>query len=126
MFLSFFQQGKTASYQCLPLLHQKLHTNIDLVIIVVVSPLKALMKDQISCIVAKYLLLFCSLPNLILQVSALSSKGLTACQTDDLVKEGVCNGDYHVYFTSEILLSSKKWSGLLVGYLYSSRLLFFL
>ena len=60
-----------------------------------------------------------------IQVSALSNKGLTACcisgdQYDDLVKEGVCNGEYQfVYFTPEIL---KKWRGLLLGDLYSSRL----
>ena len=55
-----------------------------------------------------------------LQVSALSNKGLTACcisgdQNDDLVKESVCNGEYQfVYFTPEILISSKKWRGLLL------------
>ena len=61
-----------------------------------------------------------------LQVSALSNKGLTACcisgdQNDDLVKEGVCNGEYQfVYFTPEIVKS------LLLGDLYSCRLQFFL
>ena len=42
------------------------------------------------------------------------------------MKEGVCNGEYQfVYFTPEILISSKKWRGLLLGDLYSSRLQFF-
>ena len=41
-------------------------------------------------------------------------------------ERGVCNGEYQfVYFTPEILISSKKWSGLLLGDLYSSRLQFF-
>ena len=60
-----------------------------------------------------------------LQVSALSNKGLTACcisgdQNDDLVKEGVCNG---------LCTSLQKYlfqvKSLLLGDLYSSRLQFF-
>ena len=43
--------GKSALYQCLPLLHKKLYPDSDSAIIVVISPLKALIKDQASCIV---------------------------------------------------------------------------
>ena len=39
--------GKSACYQCLPLLHQKLQPDCDPSIVVVVTPLKALMKDQV-------------------------------------------------------------------------------
>ena len=40
------------------------------------------------------------------------------------MKEGAFEGEYHfIYFTPEILLSSKKW---LLGDLYSSRLLYFI
>ena len=39
--------GKSACYQCLPLLHKKLQPDCDPSIVVVVTPLKALMKDQV-------------------------------------------------------------------------------
>ena len=62
-----------------------------------------------------------------LQVSALSNKGLTACcisgdQNDDLVKEGVWNGGYQFVYFQKFLCT--KWRGLLLGDLYSSRLQF--
>ena len=55
--------GKSACYQCLPLLHKKLYPGSDSAIIVVVSPLKALIKDQASCIVVFLSNLFYSAPN---------------------------------------------------------------
>ena len=39
--------GKSACYQCLPLLHKKTSPRLDPSIVVVVIPLKALMKDQV-------------------------------------------------------------------------------
>ena len=54
---------KSACYQCLPLLHTKLYPGSDSAIIVVVSPLKALIKDQASCIVVFLSNLFYSAPN---------------------------------------------------------------
>ena len=54
--------GKSACYQCLPLLHKKLYPGSDSAIIVVVSPLKALIKDQASCVVVFLSNLFYSAP----------------------------------------------------------------
>ena len=54
--------GKRACYQCLPLLHKKLYPCSDSAIIVVVSPLKALIKDQASCIVVFLSNLFYNAP----------------------------------------------------------------
>ena len=55
--------GKSACYHCLALLHKKLYRGSDSAIIVVVSPLKALIKDQASCIVVFLSNLFYSAPN---------------------------------------------------------------
>ena len=60
---SSYWVGKSACYQCLPLLHKKLYPGSDSAIIVVVSPLKALIKDQASCIVVFLSNLFYSAPN---------------------------------------------------------------
>ena len=46
-----YSSYKEFCYQCLPLLHKKVYPDSDSAIIVVVSPLKALIKDQASCIV---------------------------------------------------------------------------
>ena len=48
-----------------------------------------------------------------IQVSALSNKGLTACcisadQDDDLVKEGVCNGEYSLCTSLQKILFQVK------------------
>ena len=53
--------GKSACYQ-LPLLHKKLYPCSDSAIIVVVISLKALIKDQASCIVVFLSNLFYSAP----------------------------------------------------------------
>ena len=46
-----YSSYKEFCYQSLPLLHKKLYPDSDSAIIVVVSPLKALIKDQEGCIV---------------------------------------------------------------------------
>ena len=61
--------GKSVCYQCLPLLHKKLYPGSDSAIIVVVSPLKALIKDQASCIV--YFLAICFI--VLLNVTGIST-----------------------------------------------------
>ena len=40
--------GKSAIYQCLPLLYDKLYPSDDSSVVIVVTPLKAIMKDQVS------------------------------------------------------------------------------
>ena len=40
--------GKSACYQCLPLLYDKLYPRNEPSIVIVVTPLKAIMKDQVS------------------------------------------------------------------------------
>ena len=60
---SSYWVGKSACYQYLPLLIKKLYPGSDSAIIVVVSPLKALIKDQASCIVVFLSNLFYSAPN---------------------------------------------------------------
>lgn len=65
---------------------------------------------------------------IILQVAALSGRGLAVCyitgeQEDACVKVGVRNGDYQlVLFTPEMLEEKKQWRRMLLGEVYSSRL----
>ena len=78
-----------ACYQCLPLLHQKLQPDCNPSIVVIVTPLKALMKDQVRLLRTDQSQLS-NLIKLTIQVSALSRRGLRACyisgdQDDDLV-----------------------------------------
>ncbi len=119
--------GKSACYQCLPLLHKKMYPSKAPIIVLVVSPLRALIKDQVKLYFSFYMgELFLSLK----QVSALTKKGFEACcvlENDEIVNEGISNGDYQfVYFTPETLLLSKRWRAVLAGDVFSSRLQYFI
>ena len=86
--------GKSLCYGCLPLVFDSLRTRGSKAIVVVVSPLKALMLDQ---------------------VRAFSAKGLESAYVsgDDEggdIARGVENGDYALVFMSpEALVSSCRW-----------------
>ncbi len=63
--------GKSACYQCLPLLHKKMYPSKAPIIVLVVSPLRSLIKDQVKLYFSFYMgELLLSLK----QVSALTKK----------------------------------------------------
>ncbi len=47
--------GKSACYQCLPLLHKKMYPSKAPIIVLVVSPLRALIKDQVKLYFSFYM-----------------------------------------------------------------------
>lgn len=121
--------GKSACFQCLPLLHKKLYPSKAPIIVLVVSPLKSLIKDQVKiflrwlgrCLIDK---IFCHW----IQVSALTKKGFKAChvlENDEIVKEGIPNGSYQfVYFTPETLLLDGELLWLEICFLTCCRSLY--
>ncbi len=119
--------GKSACYQCLPLLHKKMYPSKAPIIVLVVSPLRALIKDQVKLYFSFYMgELLLSLK----QVLALTKKGFEACcvlENDEIVNEGISNGNCQlVYFTPETLLLSKRRKAVLAGDVFSSRLQYFI
>ena len=96
--------GKSLCYGCLPLVFDTLRKHEGSVVIVV-SPLVALMKDQ---------------------VDFFSSKGLTAVKADGCCKESyrdIVGGKYQLVFISpEAILSHQKWRRLLLLEVYQRNL----
>lgn len=85
--------GKSLIYQALPLVYSCLQSTVEKNIIVVISPLTSLMKDQ---------------------VMRLISLGITAISLAEITTEKQCNevknGDYSVVFGSpELWLGDEKW-----------------
>jgi len=88
--------GKSFCYSCLPLVFDTINMKNSFSVIIVVSPLNALMKDQ---------------------VNALSAKGVKAVHInenfdnfDEDVKTRVAAGFYCIIFISpELLLTDKSW-----------------
>ena len=102
--------GKSLCYACLPstfnLLLKTEGQFTTKSIAVVISPLKALMKDQ---------------------VSKFSARGLSAAYINEdfsyEMKLGVLSGDYQlVYFSPESILSHRRWRNLLKQEPYASHL----
>ena len=101
--------GKSLCYVCLPGAFDRLRSAEKTSIVVIVSPLVALMKDQ---------------------VALYSSKGVSAAyisrETDYEMARGVTEGRYQlVYFSPESLLCSRKWRETLTEEPYASNLVAF-
>ena len=122
---------KVLCYGCLPIVFDKLlgtggeHSSI----VVVVTPLTAIMKDQVSGIVTIddvcYLYLASSHT---FQTASFTSRGLFAAyitgqsENEDM-KRGVHKGVYRlVYFTPELLITSRRWRKVLSSDIYNARL----
>ena len=103
--------GKSLCYMLLPLVFDYLTVDSDRAsdgkaIVVVVSPLIALMEDQ---------------------VASYSAKGIKAafidCESDSDKKASVCEGAYQlVLFSPEALISNRRWRQMLREQPYASRL----
>lgn len=94
--------GKSLIYQALPLVYSCLQSTVEKNIIVVISPLTSLMKDQ---------------------VMRLISLGITAISLAEITTEKQCNevknGDYSVVFGSpELWLGDEKWRKMAMGDCY--------
>ena len=102
--------GKSLCYAALPgafdlLLGRRPSTSI----VIAVSPLIALMKDQVAAMSAKGLAIGC-----------------VTQESSDEEKARVKSGEFQlVLFSPEALLSIRRWRELLQGHLYSSRIVAF-
>ena len=106
--------GKSLCYSCLPLVFDMLNgQSLPWSTIIVVSPLVALMEDQIT---------------------SLKDKGISAVKTlhsSDSVSDDqrnlIMNGKFQVIFTSpELLLTDKEWGDVFQSCTFSSRLVGFI
>ena len=91
--------GKSLCFYCLPLIYDKLYGRDDnSSMIIVVSPLTALMSDQVRLLTSK-------------GMSSISLSGLNETdQNASDIKTNVANGYYQIVFTSpEQLLFDKEW-----------------
>lgn len=90
--------GKTVCYACLPMVFDTIHGHeLPYSVIIVVSPLKALMREQVLILRAKGL-------------SVIQVSGDSEDMEQDL-KANISKGMYQVIYTSpEILLANKEWS----------------
>lgn len=85
--------GKSLIYQALPLVYSCLQSTVEKNIIVVISPLTSLMKDQVMRLIS-------------LDITAISLAEITTEKQCNEVK----NGDYSVVFGSpELWLGDEKW-----------------
>ena len=102
--------GKSLCYAALPAAFDKLRTGTSRSIVIVVSPLIALMKDQVSALSAKGLAVGC--------VTSESSDTELAN-----IRSGHCQ---LVFFSPEALLGVRRWRQMLQGELYSQRIVAFI
>ena len=98
--------GKSLCYAALPAAFDKLKTGRSKSIVIAVSPLIALMKDQVSALSAKGL-----------------AVGCVTSESSDTELAQVRNGHYQlVFFSPEALLGVRRWRQMLQGELYSQRI----
>ena len=104
--------GKTLCFTLLPPVIDLLRGVKEKFIVLVVSPLLALMKDQVASISEKGL-----------SVVFVSDKD----STPPTVKREIKNGNFQVVFTSpECLFLSMKWRNILLSYVYQQNLIGFM
>ena len=98
--------GKSLCYYCIPVLFDKIQKrSVPWSLIIIVSPLVALMKDQVFS----------------LNKRGLKVIAVTADSTDDITC--VMKGKYqYILTTPEILLCSKNWSGVFCSTSFQERL----
>ena len=103
--------GKSFCYQCLPLLFNTLQSNeVPTSIVVVVTPLAAIMKDQVSDLGCK-------------QFSAVQ----VTSSMDEGVESEILDGKFSiVYISPELLLRKAKWREMLRSDLFQQRLVGFI
>ena len=103
--------GKSFCYQCLPLLFDTLHShNVPTSIVVVVTPLAAIMKDQVSDLGSK-------------QISAIQ----VTSSMDEVVESEIIGGQFSmIYISPELLLRKAKWREMLRSDLFQERLVGFI
>ena len=89
---------KSLCYILLPMIFDRLNTHISLSsVILVVSPLVSLMKDQVRALESR-------------GISAVAVCSKTGALDDHTTQAAVCSGEYKVVYTSpEILVTNKEW-----------------
>ena len=98
--------GKSLCYTLLPPIYDKIRKVDRKSIVLVVSPLVALMQDQ---------------------VRRITSKGISAtCLADESNRRGVKNGEYQVVFVSPETLCFPEWRNMLSSDTYSENLIGFI
>ena len=89
--------GKSLIYFSLPLIYDTLYSRNKSSIIIVVSPLNALMDDQVRFLSGK-------------GISSVALGGRENHSDHDTIREGITQGHYQIIFTSpERLLADKEW-----------------
>ena len=110
--------GKSLCYACLPGTFDLFFNKTEPSIVMVVSPLVAIMNDQVNlCMIIVQIILS--------QVKAWSNRGLSvACitsETSKKTKHDVISGVL-LFFTPELLIAKRKWRELLRSEIYTSRI----
>ena len=101
--------GKSLCYSCLPLVFDMIKQKIAFSVIIVVSPLNALIKDQVNALSAKGIL------------TVHINEGFNNCGED--VKAGLVAGIYSIiYISPKLLLTDKSWVELLNNDDFKERL----
>ena len=99
--------GKTLCYCSLPLVFDTLRVNTSQSVVVVVSPLIALMKDRVRAMKEK----------------AVSAVYVGDLSDDDRAISKVCNEEYQlVYMSPEALLTDEQWRDMLLSPVYHENL----
>ena len=90
--------GKSLCYFCLPAIFDRLnHHTSPWSVVIVISPLQALMKDQVQSLERK-------------GVRAVSVIGHDSEDEDTLTKQQIVSGEYQIILTTpELLLTNKNW-----------------
>lgn len=118
--------GKSLCYACLPAVFDcLLQKPSGFSIVLVVSPLVALMKDQVRQMSGCDFRIPLHKTNV--QVASYSAKGLRAAKvtgdSSKSLRREAKEGDYQlVYITPELLITGGEWREMLVGEVYSERL----
>ncbi|XP_065892414.1 uncharacterized protein [Dysidea avara] len=100
--------GKSLCYGCLPLAFDEIFKPIKPSIVCVISPLTAIIEDQVQSFSSKSLSVGCVLRG-----------------TNVSILEGVANGEFQlIFFTPEAILNHKRWRNLLCSDVYKERLQF--
>jgi ATP-dependent DNA helicase RecQ len=103
--------GKSFCYQCLPLLFDILRSHeVPTSIVVVVTPLAAIMKDQVSDLGCK-------------QISAIQ----VTSSVDEVVENEIMHGKFNIiYISPELLLRKHVWREMLRSDLFQQRMVGFI
>ena len=122
--------GKSLCFAILPFAFDDMYGRVGSIALIV-SPLKALMKDQVSLLVATLMVKF-TVGMACMQVSSLSSRGLSAAyvigetENDKSQLTEILNGKFQIIFISpELLLTNLTWREMIRTRTYMNNLVAF-